>query len=297
MTNHSLVTIKRKDSLYVASFSAMASPCEVLVETCDQSLAKEIGECVAKEALRIEKTFSRYRNDNLIYKINNSQGEAVTIDKELAGLLQFADNCYHLSEGLFDITSGVLRKIWKFDGSDNIPSRKQSKALLPLIGWDKVQWNENQITLPKNMEIDLGGIGKEYAVDSAARLLTDYASIPILINFGGDLVATKPPIENGAWQVGVEAIGGSERSALIQLKQGGLTTSGDSRRFLLRKGVRYSHVLNPRTAWPVIHAPSSVTVAASRCIDAGFLSTMAMLKGKEAENFLAAQDVLFWIQK
>jgi len=115
-------------------------------------------------------------------------------------------------------------------------------------------------------------------------------------NCGGDLCATHPPKEKYAWQVGVEAIGGGKENALIQLKQGGLTTSGDSRRFLLRKGVRYSHVLNPRTAWPVSSAPSSITVAASRCIDAGFLSTLAMLKGKEAKTFLEAQDVLFWIQ-
>jgi len=296
MNENSLVTLENKDSVYVASFSAMASPCEVLIDTHDADLAKQIGECAAQEAWRIEKTFSRYRNDNLIFKINNSQGQPVEIDQELASMLQFADHCYHLSNGLFDITSGVLRKIWRFDGSDNIPSRKQAKALLPLIGWDKVQWDMQKIILPKNMEIDLGGIGKEYAVDRAASLICQRWSLPVLVNFGGDLFATQPPKNKTAWIVGVEAIGGGKGNALIQLSQGGLATSGDSRRFLERKGKRYSHVLNPRTAWSVNNAPNSVTVAASRCIDAGFLSTMAMLMGKDAKKFLEAQDVLFWIQ-
>lgn len=295
-TQDSLVTMERKDSIYVASFSAMASPCEVLIDTQDENLAKAIADCVAKEAKRIEQKFSRYRDDNVIYQINHSQGQAIAIDQELADLFQFADQCYRLSDGLFDITSGVLRKIWRFDGSNNIPSRKQAKALLPFIGWDKVKWNEQQIRLLPGMEIDLGGIGKEYAVDSAAKLVLQQWKLPVLINFGGDLFSSQPPNNKDAWQVGVETIGGSERSALIQLKQGGLTTSGDSRRFLLKKGKRYSHVLNPRTAWPVNNTPHSVTVAASSCIEAGFLSTLAMLKGKEAKAFLQAQNVLFWIQ-
>ena len=297
MNDNLLSTLEKNDSFYVAGFSAMASLCEVLIETSDSELAAEIGNIVAKEAIRVERAFSRYRNDNLIFQINNSQGSSVHIDKELADLLQFADNCFNLSNGMFDITSGVLRKVWRFDGSDNIPSRKQAKALLPLIGWDKVEWNREKITLPKGMEIDLGGVGKEYAVDRAAMLVQEVSSIPVLINFGGDLFSTKAPSYNDAWQVGVEAIGGAKENALIQLKHGGLATSGDARRFLLKNGLRYSHVLNPKTAWPVSNAPSSVTVAAPRCIDAGFLSTMAMLQGKNANGFLEAQDLLFWIQK
>jgi thiamine biosynthesis lipoprotein len=297
MNESLLASLENKDSFYVAKFSAMASPCEVLIDTLEPDLAKHIGECVAKEAVRVEQTFSRYRKDNLIYQINNSYGRPIQIDQELADLLKFADNCYQLSNGLFDITSGVLRKVWRFDGSDNIPSRKQAKALLPFIGWDKVDWNNQQITLPEGMEIDLGGIGKEYAVDRSATLVQQSYSVPVLINFGGDLFSTQVPNNKEAWQVGVEAIGGAKENAIIQLKHGGLATSGDARRFLLRKGVRYSHVLNPRTAWPVSHAPSSVTVAAPRCIDAGFLSTLAMLQGKDAQSFLEAQDVLFWIQK
>lgn len=292
-----MLSFSKVDNLYLGAFSAMASPCEVLVDCDNQALALSICEAVMQEALRIEQKFSRYRDDNIIFRINNSKGNTVEVDEELARLLDFANQCYELSDGLFDITSGVLRKIWRFDGSNNIPARKQAKVLLPLVGWKKVSWQSPELTLPAGMEIDLGGIGKEYAVDNAARIAKDIADVPVLVNFGGDLFASKPPRNKNHWQVGVEAIGGSSKNALIQLKQGALATSGDARRFLEKDGVRYSHVLNPVTGWSVSHAPHSVTVAAKTCIEAGFLSTLAMLKGKEAENFLKAQDVLFWIQR
>ena len=105
-----------------------------------------------------------------------------------------------------------------------------------------------------------------------------------------------PPAGQPHWLVGVENIGGLQ-SAMIQLQRGGLATSGDARRFLLNNGKRYPHVLNPRTGWPVMDAPRSVTVAAGSCVEAGLLATLAMLSGREAESFLAAQDVLHWIQR
>lgn len=146
------------------------------------------------------------------------------------------------------------------------------------------------------MEIDFGGIGKEYAVDRAAALVRDITDTPVLINFGGDLFATAPPAGQPHWLVGVESIGGLQ-SAMIQLQRGALATSGDARRFLLKNGKRYPHVLTPRTGWPVLDAPRSVTVAANTCVEAGLLATLAMLHGREAEDFLAAQQVLHWIQR
>jgi thiamine biosynthesis lipoprotein len=290
------IEIKKQESGYVGKFIAMASPCEVLVDTQDEVETRAIVECVAAEAIRIEQSFSRYRDDNLIYRINNSQGHRVEVDDELARLFDFSTQCYLLSDGLFDITSGVLRRIWRFDGSDSLPSRKQAKALLPLVGWNKVTWKSPYITLQHGMEIDLGGIGKEYAVDSAAKLVRERWSTPVLINFGGDLYATDKPVSRQYWQIGVESLGGGEANAIIQLQRGGLATSGDARRFLERDGVRYSHVLNPRTGWPVSNTLRAVTVAAANCIDAGFLSTMALLKGKNGKAFLDAQKVKYWIQ-
>jgi thiamine biosynthesis lipoprotein len=83
---------------------------------------------------------------------------------------------------------------------------------------------------------------------------------------------------------------------ILQLEHGALATSGDSRRFLLKDGVRYGHVLDPRTGWPVAGAPRSVTVAASSCTEAGLLSTLALLQGPRAAGYLNEQGVRYWIK-
>jgi thiamine biosynthesis lipoprotein len=145
------------------------------------------------------------------------------------------------------------------------------------------------------MELDLGGIGKEYAVDQAHDLLRARYDAPFLINFGGDLRASQPSPQ-GPWQVGVERPG-SERDAalLLELGHGGLATSGDARRYLLKDGVRYGHILDPRSGWPVRGAPRSVTVAASSCTEAGLLATLALLQGAGARAFLEEQGVRYWL--
>jgi thiamine biosynthesis lipoprotein len=194
------------------------------------------------------------------------------------------------------VTSGVLRRIWTFDGSDRVPSRGQAKALLPLIGWPRIVWERPEITIPQGMEIDLGGVGKEYAVDKTATLLAERTTAPVLVNFGGDLRAVGRRPGGGAWRVGVELPGSRDTAGLeIELGIGALATSGDARRFLLRRGIRYPHILNPRTGWPVMHAPRSVTVLGDTCTEAGLLATLAMLHGKEAEEFLAEQGVRNWV--
>lgn len=286
------LTLEQDGPLWRGRFAAMASPCECLVRHVSEKLARQVVQAVAEEAWRIEYKFSRYRDDNLMAAINAGDAQWVVVDDETARLLDFAEQCWQLSEGAFDISSGVLRRAWRFDGSDRVPEPAQVDALLPLVGWDKVERKADRIRLQKGMELDLGGIGKEYAVDSAFQLAGKFTDADLLVNFGGDLVgrsATAP------WQVGME---GTARPMAGQLKftSGALATSGDSRRFLLRNGVRYSHVLDPRSGWPVAEAPRAVTVFGQQCTQAGLLSTLALLQGKHADELLREAGVQYWIQ-
>lgn len=281
---------------YSGVFAAMASDCEILVETEDKLLATELIQAAYREAKRVENKFSRYLEGNIIDQINNSHGQPITVDNETAQLIAFSYTCFELSDGLFDITSGVLRRAWQFDGSDNIPSVNNVLSLLKMIGLQKITWSSPELTVPKGMEIDLGGIGKEYAVDSCLnKILEITANVPVLLNFGGDLICNGPRKNGEAWTVGVESIGGGA-SAIIALKQGALATSGDANRFLFKAGIRYSHILNPLTGYPIEHAMRSITVAAESCIEAGLLSTIAMLQGQQAAVFLQQQQVKHWIQ-
>lgn len=274
---------------------AMASPCDVLMEVEDESLAREILDAVANEAWRIEDKFSRYKKDNIIFQINHSDGNAVAIDEETSRLLDFANELFEISEGLFDVTSGVLRQCWKFDGSDNVPEKKHVKKILKNIGWQKVSRQEAGVALPQGMEIDLGGLGKEYAVDRCVQIARQKTKQSVLVNFGGDLAVTTSRKNKMFWSVGRLITGSDETRGIFQLYSGAIATSGDANRYLLKDGKRYSHILNPLTGWSVVDAPHTVSVAAATCIEAGMMSTLAMLQGGNAEEFLKLQEVDYWL--
>jgi FAD:protein FMN transferase len=279
---------------WLGVFQAMASPCGVHIAEADRDVAERVLALAAGEAARIEAKFSRYRRGNVIDAINTAEGRTVTVDDETARLLDYAEQLFELSDGKFDVTSGVLRRVWRFDGSDRVPGRKTVAALLPIVGWDKVQWQAPHITLAAGMEVDLGGIGKEYAVDRAAAHVRSL-STHCLLNFGGDLLALGPQADGQPWRVGIESVRDAATAARhIELQVGALATSGDARRYLLKDGRRYGHILDPTTGWPVVDAPRSITVAADTCTQAGMLATLALLQGADAEAFLAAQRVQYW---
>jgi thiamine biosynthesis lipoprotein len=281
---------------FVHTFFAMGSPCEVRLDCADAELAGVLAAEAEGEARRIERKFSRYRADSVISQINRSGEPGVLVDVETAALLDYAARFHEISGGLFDITSGVLRRVWTFDGSDRVPTSEAVEALMPLVGWEKVRWTAPRLVLPEGMEIDFGGLGKEYAVDCALlRIQAASPSTPALVNFGGDLRVTGPRWNGGRWRAAIESVDRHGRcEALLEIIEGALTTSGDARRYLLKDGVRYSHILDPRTGWPVKNPPRSVTVAAPTCIEAGLLSTLAMLHGQGAEEFLASEGIQAW---
>jgi len=305
MNRQAPVLLHNKD-FWTGRFYAMASPCELLIDIDNERIAGELLTHAFDEAVRIEEKYSRYSKDNIIYHINNSSGRPVEVDDETANLLDYAEQCYRLSEGLFDITSGVLRLVWKFDGSDNVPDQEKIAEILFRVGWYKINWERPMISLPEGMEIDLGGIGKEYAVDKTADILMQHQKAGMLVNYGGDIRVTGPRRDESGWTIGIErsiparsqqTVTAMEDINKFQITKGGVATSGDARRFLLKDGVRYGHILDPRTGWPVHGAPSSVTVVAGTCTDAGVLSTLAMLHGDQAESFLRDQDVTFWSER
>lgn len=285
----------RGGELLAARFTAMASPCEVLFSGSDPGAARACGAIAAQEAWRIEKKFSRYRSDSVTALIHEQRGRWIEVDEETAALLDFAGECFAISGGLFDITSGILRRAWTFDGGDRVPEAAAIERLVAHVGFGKLTWRRPRLLLPPEMELDFGGIGKEYAVDRIHDLLCERCPAPFLVNLGGDLRASRRP-PGGPWQVGIERPDRTHEARLIlELEHGALATSGDSRRFVLRGGVRYSHILDPRTGWPVHGAPRSVSVAASSCIEAGLLATLAMLHGAQARSFLDEQQVKYWL--
>lgn len=287
--------------LWRVQFSAMKSPCEIFIECQQREVAERLLTSAVEDTLRIEQKFSRFNSNSVIGYLNRHSEQWVAVDHETEALLDFAEQCWQLSNGLIDVTVGPYFQLWHFDGKTPPPSRKQLKSVAKGVGWQRIQRREGQIFLPQGMQLDLGGIGKEYAVDKVAVELSQEISGGILVNFGGDIRAIRPRWSGEPWQVGVEALKHHRANSvpdIIPLKKGAIATSGNTYRYVVdRRGRTLGHILHPKTGWPISSGPASVTVLAATAIQAGLLATLAMLKGKKAELFLQAQEVTFFCQR
>ena len=143
------------------TFRAMGSPCELRYHVPASTDAEQVCALAMAEVERLEARYSRYREDSFLSRINRvaATGGRIEVDEETAGLLRYADTCYRQSDGMFDITSGLLRKAWRFD-RDELPDPDTITSLLRRIGWDRVGWSGSTLHFPPGMEIDFGGIVK-----------------------------------------------------------------------------------------------------------------------------------------
>ncbi len=282
--------------MFRTAFRALGGPAELQVAAPDEDTAHEWFRSAVNEIDRIEIKYSRYRPGSLISRINGcAGGDAVACDGETLGLFEVADALYRQSEGRFDLSSGVWRRLWNFrDPQGALPTQAQCAELAPLVGWDKVERAAGLVRLPSpGMQLDLGGIGKEYAVDRCAVLLMEAGARHALVNLAGDLraIGTKP--DGQAWMLGIQH---PERPgaliAELPLRDGALATSGDYERCIWRNGQRYGHLLDARSGWPVQHW-RSVSVRAPSALMAGGLSTVAMLMEAQGLDLLHQAGVDF----
>jgi thiamine biosynthesis lipoprotein len=280
--------------LFRFGFDAMASPNELQIWHDDESRARTLAAAAIADVRRIEAKYSRYRDDSVTARINRAAGgAAVAIDAETYALLGYADQCHRLSAGRFDITSGVLRRAWDFRRSPpRLPDQDEIAAAIALIDWPCVEWSRRSVRLPRpGMEIDFGGIGKEYAADRMATICHDGGAPHALANLGGDVRAAGPQQDGSPWRVGISHPRQADAvMATVEIDGGAVATSGDYQRFFEAGGRRYCHVIDARSGQPVTRW-QSVSVIAPLCVLAGSCATIAMLFEGEAEAFLAREGV------
>ena len=258
----------------------MGSPCELQLWGASRRALRPVAEIARREIERLEAKYSRYRDDSLATRINRSAGDptGIELDEETASLLDFAEAAWRESDGRFDPTSGVLRRVWDFRSS-RLPEPKALRAVRELVGWGQLEWRRPRLALPRaGMELDFGGFVKEYAADRAALLCREQGVAGGIVDLGGDLAAVGPHPDGEAWQVGIRNPRAPSRPiARIALYAGGLATSGDYERFMIVDGIRHSHLLDPRTGESHRTGPACVSITASHCLIAGIASTIAML--------------------
>ena len=275
-------------------FLAMGSECVLDLYATDTRAA----EAAEAEVSRIEHRLSRHLPDSILSKINRvaAQGGEIEVDDEMASLIDYAYACHRKSEGLFDITTGILRRAWNFS-TGQAPTAAEIEHWLPYVGLQKILWERPKLAFPiPGIELDFGGIGKEYAADRVAAVCAGFGVVHGLVNLGGDLRVIGPRPDGSPWPISIcdPQMPGKAHS-VVHVASGGLTTSGDYERCVTIDGLRYGHILNPFTGWPV-RGLAGVTVAADTCLVAGSVSTIAMLKGVAGIPWLSGLGLPYlWI--
>ncbi|HTQ01433.1 MAG TPA: FAD:protein FMN transferase [Casimicrobiaceae bacterium] len=268
----------------------MGSPCELAIFAGHANDARRAFEAVTRDVDRLEARYSRYRGTSLLSEINRvaERGGALDVDHETAGLLDYAATCFQASGGLFDVTSGLLRNAWDFSAGA-LAQPEAIEALLPRVGWDKLRWEPPHLRFcVPGMELDLGGVVKEYASDRAAALCREAGVRSGFVNLGGDIAIIGPRPDRDAWRIGLaHPRKAGEMMTTLELERGAVATSGDYERCIVIDGRRYGHILNPKTGRPVSHL-AAVTVVGDLCVVAGSASTIGMLKEVQGPAWLEA---------
>lgn len=271
------VILFRKPPNYVAKDGiAFGTHVRVVVSS---KYSGKILDSIFEEFRRIDQKFNPYNEKSEIYKINNSNGNWVTVDDEILFIVKKSMYYADLTGGAFDFTLGRLIKLWGFDSEyskKRVPSSAEIKEVLKHIGYGKVEIKGNSIKLKDGVWLDFGAIVKGYAVDRAVQIAKSIdPKATGFVDAGGDIGIIGPKFGGADWIIGIRNPRGKSQEDtidIIYLKEGAVATSGDYERFFIVNGKRYHHIFNPRTGYPANDVISSTVIARS-CMDADALST------------------------
>lgn len=273
-------------------FKALGTNCSIKFRLPDDRAALDFAADALGWIGRFETKFSRFRPDSIVSQVNAAAGrDWVEIDDEMEHMLKLSGDLHRRTNGILDPTLLPLLRIWDWKTVHlKLPSPTEVKAALALTGWNKVQRRPGAVRLPEmEMGLDFGGFGKEYAVDYLARMARQSGITDALIDLGRDIFALGGNGKHPFWHIGIEdgnnpghCWGG------LAVSDHAVSASGDYARFFTHQGIRYGHILDPRTGWPVANGMRAVTVIAPSCLEAGVYSTAAFVLGAREGLHLAS---------
>jgi len=279
----------------------MGTQCEIQFTAPDEATGAAFGREAMRWVQQFEAKYSRYRPDSLVSRINAAAGrDWVALDSDAERLFALADQVYVLTRGIIDPTALPLLRIWNYQTErPRVPDKAAIDEARRKVGWQRVRRENGRIYLPEaGMGLDLGGFGKEYAVDYVAEIARRHGIEHVLIDFGHDVRVNGRASDGSMWTIGMEDPGrpGTVHRRLLA-ESGGVATSGDYIRYFEAGGKRYGHIIDPRTGYPVSNECLSVTVVANSCLEAGLLATTAFVLGGEEgarliEDYLGAEGCI-----
>jgi len=265
------------------AFRALGTDCYIQFRCEDAKRALEFVAAALGWLSAFEAKFSRFKPDSLVSRINQAAGkEWVPVDAEMETMLDLADAMYRLTDGVMDASMLPLIKVWDWKVvHERLPSDEEIARAMSLSNWKDVKRKGGTVFLPREgMGLDFGGFGKEYAVDQVIAIAKKHGITDALVDLGRDIFAIGGNGVHPFWHVGIQdgiqtekCVGGLAVSGFA------VCASGDYARRFEHKGVRYGHILDRRTGWPVRHGLRAVTVIAPSCLLAGIYSTSVFVLG------------------
>ena len=272
-----------KDDWARVNFRAMGSACQMIFRAPSRKQGMAFRDAAVAWVTNFEQRYSRYLEPSLISEINRAAGiEWVAIDGELESIFALCDHYHWSTAGVFDPSSLPLLRAWNYQvETPTVPADETIARALALVGWQKVQRRAGAVFLPTaGMAIDLGGIGKEYAVDRVLEQSAPFGIIDIMVDFGRDVRGKGQAPSGGTWRVGLEhptqpgqVWGG------VYAANSAVATSGDYLRGFTFEGQYYSHIIDPRTGRPIANGSQAATIVAPSCTEAGVLATTTLILG------------------
>ncbi len=264
----------------------MTSPFEMTVVAKDTIEGNKFIDAAIAETSRIENLVSDWKPDTQISYVNQNAGiKPVKVDDEIFQLVQRAIKVSKLTDGAFDISYASMDKIWKFDGSmKEMPTPEAIKKSVEKIGYWKIIMNEKEKTIflrDKGMKLGLGGIAQGFIADKIKTLLVSMGCMSGIANVSGDISAWGKQPKGDPWTVGIVNPFNKEKVfATFPLVDSAVETSGTYERFVVFNGIRYSHIINPKTGYPA-QGIVSVTTFAKQTEMADVLAKGVFLFGVE----------------
>ena len=265
------------------TFRAMSTACRLNFRAATAQLAERVQSQALEWTADFEARYSRFIPESIIGQINAAAGDGwLEVDAETEHIFKLCQEMVLLTRGAFDPAALPFIQLWNWKAKPPlVPSAGAVEAARLVAGWDKVERRAGAIRLPRaGMGIDLGGIGKEYAVDQVLRLAREAGLLDVLVDFGQDVRVYGQAPGRGAWHVGLEDPRRPGHCwSGVAVTNHAVATSGDYYRAFVADGQRYGHILDPRSGQPTANGCLAVTVIAASCTQAGVLATSAFVLG------------------
>ncbi|MBI5327846.1 MAG: FAD:protein FMN transferase [Deltaproteobacteria bacterium] len=266
----------------------MGTIIEITLVGDDEVRLNRAAEAAFDEIKRFENIMSYYKKDSDVDRINASAGKkAAAISNETLEVIETSLNVSRITNGAFDITMGVLGKVWHFTKDDKgeltTPSTKEVKRLLPLIDFHSIIVDKKNSTVKlakQGMKINLGGIAKGYIIGRAAEVLKKLGIKRGIIHAGGDMAMFNEPA-SAPWLIGIQDPRNKDKIiGAVKVSNKAVSTSGDYERFFIKDGKRYHHIMDPATGFPA-NKSMAVTIVADDPTTADALSTAVFIMGPD----------------